>query len=794
MPSIINRHRGIVVSLLSCLILLILQFPALAQDETFLTGAERGAQALQTRLQQIERDLGVPGRSVETLSNLRAGTEKIRADGLAQVSGLIGPMADLQTQLTQLGPAPPGGQAEAPNVAAQRQEIVQQQARYAALKAELDLIITEAEQVSSRLAGLLQDQFLQQVFEPGNSIFHPSLWLNGLQAVLLMVQRLWTLVIEWLAGATQTSTVILPFFLALCLASVAAMLVAQRWARRLFDRRHASQMVTDLDRFWRAFRIGLLWFMFLAAWLLVVAAAATSLGLVTARIEGLFWAAATLLFNVVLRTSVIQAILSPSEPAWRLPPLNDRLAARISVLAIAAAVITAIRDFIDNITELLFLPLIVTAFRGAVSAIALCVILALILQLFSIRNFTPLATGHGYFTWMRFIRFPVLAGIAISAAALLLGYVALADFITYQIVDTLLLAVFFYLLYQLAITFFDTSIRPGTRIGRLLTENLFITPRGLDRLRVGLSTLADVALVVFGIPALLIQWTLTWIDFGSWVRSAVYGVEIGGLTLTFSNILLALIVLVIGISIANLFTRWLDGRVLSETQLDTGVRDSIRKATSYLGIALAAIAALTAAGLQFSNLALIAGALGVGIGFGLQSIVNNFVSGLILLAERPVKVGDWIQLATGEGLVKRINVRSTEIETFDNCTIIVPNSNLITEAVRNWTHRDTSGRFTIAVAAEYGPDPETIIALLKSLANEHRAVMSNPPAQAFFVGFGTTGMNFELKAHVADIFEAGFVASELRVAIDKAFKEKAIRIPGTPAAPPPPEPRKRSKS
>jgi small-conductance mechanosensitive channel len=276
------------------------------------------------------------------------------------------------------------------------------------------------------------------------------------------------------------------------------------------------------------------------------------------------------------------------------------------------------------------------------------------------------------------------------------------------------------------------------------------------------------------------------------VRSAVYGIEIGGLTLSFSNIFLGLVVLSLGVFAANLFTRWLDNRVLSETQLDKGVRDSIRKASAYTGIALAAIAALTAAGLQFSNLALIAGALGVGIGFGLQSIVNNFVSGLILLAERPVKVGDWIQLTSGEGLVKRINVRSTEIETFDSCTIIVPNSNLITEAVRNWTHRNTSGRFTIAVTAEYGPDPENIIALLKSLANEHRAIMSNPPAQAFFVGFGPTGMNFELKAHVADVFEAGFVSSELRVAIDKTFKEKGVRIPGMPA--PPPKPRSRSKA
>ena len=115
--------------------------------------------------------------------------------------------------------------------------------------------------------------------------------------------------------------------------------------------------------------------------------------------------------------------------------------------------------------------------------------------------------------------------------------------------------------------------------------------------------------------------------------------------------------------------------------------------------------ALTSAGVGFSNIAFIAGALGVGIGFGLQSIVNNFVSGLILLAERPVKVGDWIVVGAGEGFVKQINVRSTEIETFDNCTIIVPNSSLVAEPVKNWTHHDTVGKMTVPVSVARDSEP-----------------------------------------------------------------------------------------
>jgi len=240
------------------------------------------------------------------------------------------------------------------------------------------------------------------------------------------------------------------------------------------------------------------------------------------------------------------------------------------------------------------------------------------------------------------------------------------------------------------------------------------------------------------------------------------------------------LVLIAGIVLTNLVVRWLDRRILAETRIDKGVQDSVRKGASYAGYILAAGLALGAAGLDFSNFALIAGALGVGIGFGLQSIVNNFVSGLILLAERPVRVGDWVVLPTGEGIVKRINVRSTEIETFDSCTIIVPNSNLITEVVRNWTHDDSVGRFTVTVSAAYDSNAEEVRDLLIKLARAHPKVLTYPEPMVTLARFGAYAIDFEIKAHVADVFEAVIVASDLRYEILKAFREKAITIPLAP--------------
>jgi potassium-dependent mechanosensitive channel len=192
---------------------------------------------------------------------------------------------------------------------------------------------------------------------------------------------------------------------------------------------------------------------------------------------------------------------------------------------------------------------------------------------------------------------------------------------------------------------------------------------------------------------------------------------------------------------------------------------------------LAAAFALSAGGFDFSSFTIVAGALGVGIGFGLQSIVNNFVSGLILLAERPVRVGDWVVTGAGEGIVKKINVRSTEIETFDSCTIIVPNSNLITEAVRNWTHRDTLGRFLVTVGVAHGTNADQVEKILTEITNVHPKILRYPPAQVQLAKFGATSMDFELRGHVADVFDAAIVASDLRFSIARKFLNDGITIP-----------------
>jgi potassium-dependent mechanosensitive channel len=229
--------------------------------------------------------------------------------------------------------------------------------------------------------------------------------------------------------------------------------------------------------------------------------------------------------------------------------------------------------------------------------------------------------------------------------------------------------------------------------------------------------------------------------------------------------------------VTRLFQRWLREKALQQSRLDPGIANSIDTVAGYVGIALAALLAVSYAGLDITNLAIVAGALSVGIGFGLQSIVNNFVSGLILLIERPIKVGDRIVIGDQQGLVRRISVRATEIETFDRASLIVPNSELIMGRVLNWTHRDLLGSVNVKIGVDYNSDPDRVVAILRACADAHPQVLRTPEPVAVLENFGDSALQFNLRISLPDINKASGVQSDLRIAIFKALREAGIEIP-----------------
>jgi small-conductance mechanosensitive channel len=233
----------------------------------------------------------------------------------------------------------------------------------------------------------------------------------------------------------------------------------------------------------------------------------------------------------------------------------------------------------------------------------------------------------------------------------------------------------------------------------------------------------------------------------------------------------------VGYAAARLFQGWLDARVLLPAGISGGVRNSIRTGIGYVGIVVAALMAFSYAGFSLSNIAIIAGALSVGIGFGLQNLVNNFVSGLILLAERPIRVGDMVVVGGEEGYVRKISVRSTELETFDGAHVLVPNSYFVAEKVKNWTFRNNVRRIAIPIGVAYGSDARQVQAVLLKVAADNPDVLKTPGPAVTLDEFAPASVNFTLYTFIADITKTGSVRTELSMAILAALAQAGIAIP-----------------
>jgi len=260
----------------------------------------------------------------------------------------------------------------------------------------------------------------------------------------------------------------------------------------------------------------------------------------------------------------------------------------------------------------------------------------------------------------------------------------------------------------------------------------------------------------------------------------VNGFTIGEFRIVPNKIILSVFIFALIILSTGWIKRQLDTNWLPKTSMDRGGREAMVTITGYTMFVIAALAALSVAGFNFSNIAIIAGALSVGIGFGLQNIVNNFVSGLILLFERPIRKGDWVQVGTTEGYVQDIRIRSTRILTFDRSDVIVPNSELISNQVTNFMLGDIRGRAVVRVGVAYGSDVEKVRYVLMQVAEENELVVkdgTSPQPMVLFRGFGDSSLDFELRVHLYDVDRRLSTISNINFAIDKAFREEGIEIP-----------------
>jgi potassium-dependent mechanosensitive channel len=706
------------------------------------------------------------GRASDTiLENVRTDLSDWRAKFVSAKDANARTITAVQAQISALGPAPENG-LEPPEIVEQRASLNSRLAELVAPGKRAEVAQSRADALIVEIDRILAQRQANAFMERTSSPLNPTIWSRSWNALNSTLTSTRSEVVNGWNNRNQREafTSNLPALLASTSVSIVFLLLGWRWVRALSMRfvRHRNTAKGWLT----AFVLSLVQLVVASVGLLGLVNSIYLTEFVGLRLDPLLDAIIEGGFFIIISIWLSAFVFARADRSFQSFALSEsqNASGRHSVISLglifgASFILDELArydNWSDDAKAVLYFPLVL---MGGLFLWRL----GRLLRQHSMAASAELGEGEQarYIDRMYGLLGRVIVLIGMLGPLLMaIGYFEAGTTIVFQTIETLILIAMLIL------------------AQRVLAELWVVLRRGIEEARDGLvPTLAGFGLMLFAIPELLRIWGMSDARITEFWTRAREGFTVGETRITAGAFLTFAIVFAIGYIITRLVQGALKNTVLPKTRMDQGGQTALVSGVGYIGIFLAALGAITGAGIDLSSLAIVAGALSVGIGFGLQNIVSNFVSGIILLIERPISEGDWIEVGGTHGTVRDISVRSTRIETFDRSDVILPNADLISGKVTNYTRGNTVGRVIVPVGVAYGNDTRRIEKILLEVAENHPMVLANPKPNVIFQGFGADSLDFEIRAILRDVNFVLSVRSDMNHEIARRFTEENIEIP-----------------
>ncbi|HEN8708777.1 MULTISPECIES: DUF3772 domain-containing protein [Pseudomonas] len=779
--SLARYCPGLIALLALMLLLVSPAWSAPATPLSNLAAAEAPALDENASLEQLSDRLDLIRQGVtseandDVLSQLRLGAMQVQRQADALSALRTADVGKLDDQLKVIGPAQPD---EAATLTQQRKALEAEKKALVAQQDQATKLTQSARDLSTQIVNLRRSQFNSQITSRAASPLSPAFWQSIIRPTQDDVARLRDLRGE---AADAISSAFSAENRWLFVASLVAAILVWTLVRRVLERLLASAMIRWLPE-GRLRRSAL-----------ALGVSLATLGTIAGSVSLLRWGLEsnarlgsdiTSLTNHILTlvvfsafiTGLGRAMLMLQRPSWRLPAIHDEVASALGwfpkVLALALMVMMTMERMNSVIGASLALTVAVNGLTALVVALTFAGALLCYrrtLRKHDLERPTGLAG---------LIPFVMVIWLTLILLALLTGYLTLAYFLTAKLLWVSLVITCAYLLTTFFGDLCETLLSPRQPGGLALASTLGLAPRHQAQAStilagIGRTVVLFLALLLVLMPSGTSPSELL-LSLGDWDGTG--GKVLGNLNIVPQDILLALAIFLGGLFAIRVVKRWLSDRLLPETEMDAGMRASLVTLVGYLGFLFLAMLVMSTLRINLTSLTWVVSALSVGIGFGLQQIVQNFISGLILLTERPVKVGDWVSLAGVEGDIRRINVRATEIQMSDRSTVIVPNSQFISQNVRNVTMGNALGVVSITLTLPLETDANRVRELLLAAYHEHEAILDAPAASVSFKDLTASGMVIGVSGYVAGPRQVSGARSDLLFTILGRLRDEGIPL------------------